>query len=163
MSDELSQLEAELQQLRPRALSPAARARFETAGPTEPRPRAALVWLWSGVGAAAAVVMFVAGGWLLTSGKRPTNVETRPGLAVQQPAVARTPGAEMGRLVPTRALNVLFDATDGDVVRFADDTAARPVRLRYVDTITWRDPAGRASLQCTVPREEIYLVPVVAY
>jgi hypothetical protein len=31
----------------------------------------------------------------------------------------------------------------------------------HVDTITWRDPRSAASIQWSVPREELRIVPVV--
>jgi hypothetical protein len=48
------------------------------------------------------------------------------------------------------------------IVYLDPETPARRMRLSYLDTITWEDPSSGASLQRSVPREEIYFVPVTA-
>jgi hypothetical protein len=41
----------------------------------------------------------------------------------------------------------------------ADDTSARQVRARYVDTYTWKNPRSNASLKWSVPRDEVRVIP----
>jgi hypothetical protein len=61
---------------------------------------------------------------------------------------------------PVAAENILYATNDEGYVTLEDGTPARRVRTHYVDTITWKNPDGRASLRWTVPREEIRVVPV---
>jgi hypothetical protein len=46
-------------------------------------------------------------------------------------------------------------------VTLDDGTPARRARLKFVDSVTWRDPRSNASLTWTVPREEVRVMPVV--
>jgi len=156
MSDDFTDLEIELKQLRPRALRPELTARLAAERPPTSRRPAVVVWLWPVLGAAAALAVFAAS-WRVFA----PSETAQPPESTRAPAMAASP--HQPRMVPAKATNLLYAASDDGIVRFADQTAARKVRLRYVDTITWRDPAGRASLQCTVPRDEVYFVPVVAY
>ena len=156
MSDEFTDLETELKQLRPRGLRPEFAAGLGREGAVRPRRTAEVVWLWPVLGAVAAFVL-VAGGWHQFS---PVGL-VRPSTPSSAFASARP--EPLARMVPSKAVNLLYAASDGGIVRFADQTAARKVRLQYVDSITWRDPSGRTSLQCTVPRDEVYFLPVTAY
>lgn len=61
---------------------------------------------------------------------------------------------------PVAAENVLLDSEEEGLLTLADGTPARQLRLSYVDTITWKNPATHASLKWTLPREEIRVVPV---
>jgi hypothetical protein len=61
---------------------------------------------------------------------------------------------------PVAVKNMLWSARDEGYVTLADGTQARRVRRSYVDTITWQNPATRASLKWTIPREDVRVVPV---
>lgn len=158
MDDELQQLEAELKQLRPAAPSRAVTARIarELAGAAARRgPRWRDIAMWLGAAAlpaaaAIAVVMIQFGRTRPASASAPTA-----GAAI----VAAVAAADA--LKPVTAENVLYSASDEGIVTLADGTAARRERLKYVDTITWRNPRTNASLTWTVPREEVRVVPVV--
>jgi hypothetical protein len=156
MRDDFSELEAELKNLRPRALSPELLARVErelTSAQAAPVRRAytsATTWrswkwaVWSAAAAAAVGVAFF----------RPTAA-SRPGAA---PALAVTVPADIYK--PVRADNVLYGTRDEGGVTLADGTLARRVRSQYVDTITWKNPRTNASLSWSVPRDEVRVVPV---
>jgi hypothetical protein len=90
---------------------------------------------------------------------------------VLQPSTPPSPGAgshvtaeinaEASRpFKPVAAQNLLLNRSDEGVVTLADGRAARRVRESYLDTITWKNPQTHASLQWTIPREEIRVVPV---
>lgn len=149
MDDELKQLEAELRRMRP-AAPPAElvrRIERELARPIAPQPPAAVRWIWAvGVPAAAAITMWMA----------PAQ---RPAVGVAQEGA--TAAAAEAAFKPVSAENVLVAAQDEGLVTLQDGTTARRERLKYVDTITWKNPRTNASLIWTVPREEVRVVPVV--
>lgn len=58
--------------------------------------------------------------------------------------------------VETQALG----ETDEGLVVSADGNWLRRVRLDYVDTVRWADPATGAQLVVTTPRQEIFIEPV---
>lgn len=60
---------------------------------------------------------------------------------------------------PVKAANVLYDLQDEGPVLLEDNTPARRVRARYVDTYTWKNPATNASLKWSVPRDEVRVMP----
>lgn len=84
--------------------------------------------------------------------------EQRPDAALADPAYSSPTTAAL--LEPVAAENVLFSAVDEGYVQLDDGTTARRQRLEFVDTVTWRNPATRASLTWSVPREEVHIVPV---
>jgi hypothetical protein len=58
-----------------------------------------------------------------------------------------------------KAANVLYDLQDEGPVLLEDNTPARRIRARYVDTYTWKNPATKASLKWSVPRDEVRVLP----
>ena len=64
-------------------------------------------------------------------------------------------------LKPIQVENVLLGADDEGLVTLADGTQARRERLRYIDTVVWKNTRTNASLTCSVPREEVRVVPIV--
>ncbi|WP_415908306.1 hypothetical protein [Oleiharenicola sp. Vm1] len=60
---------------------------------------------------------------------------------------------------PVKAANVLYDLQDEGPVLLEDNTPARRIRARYVDTYTWKNPATNASLKWSVPRDEVRVMP----
>jgi hypothetical protein len=60
---------------------------------------------------------------------------------------------------PVKAANVLYDLKDEGAVVLEDNTPARRIRARYVDTYTWKNPATNASLKWSVPRDEVRVMP----
>lgn len=149
MDDELQQLEAELRRLRPAAVRPALvdRVRQELAAPKATAERSRLHWRWPvllPVAAALAIVLIM------------SSRVGRSKAAHEAPGSSEN-GAEMK---PIAAENVLVAEQDEGLITLDDGTMARRARLRYVDTITWRNSRTHASLTWTVPREEVRIVPV---
>ena len=147
MDDELQQLEAELQRLRPRRPSPQLQASLFA----KLAPRRPTVWWWAALPLAAAVAVAFAP-WF-----RPTEVIA--------PVAATTPAVPLADAVPDEyrpvaAENVLYATQDEGVVTLTSGAQARRVRNSYVDTITWRNPRTNASLRWSVPRDEVRVVPV---
>ena len=66
-------------------------------------------------------------------------------------------------LKPVRAERTLLASRIDGVVELADGSAAQRVRDYYVDTIVWRDAAGRSQLKWEVPREAVRFVGLAAY
>lgn len=159
MSDDFSDLENELRRLRPRTLRPELLTRLAADSPDAQTASksAAIVWLWPVLGAAAAVAF--AGVVLKSWDATGTQALDRPHEMAAGPVDPQTGPA---RLTPVSATNVFYGGDVERTVQVADDLKAQQVRLHYVDTITWRDPRRNASIQWTVPREEVLLVPVQA-
>lgn len=170
MDESLQELENELKRLTPRQPSAALRERIgrelaaEAAVPVRPRVSSATTftsWKWAGwrlaaVAAALAVVATIA----LRPGKSVAPAEATPQLVQRETQVEATSPASTGRYRPVRAANVLYDLQDEGPVELEDQTPARRLRYRYVDTYTWQNPATNASLKWSVPREEVRVVPV---
>ncbi|MBL9200681.1 MAG: hypothetical protein JNL39_09255 [Opitutaceae bacterium] len=147
--DDLSKLEAELRSLRPAPVSTALTARIarDLAAAAPPRREAPLHWFWAiALPAAAAVVAML--------------LQVLPERRAESSLAAALRPAE-AQLKPVAAENVLVSVRDEGLVTLDDGSPARRERLRYVDTIQWRNPRTNASLIWTVPREEVRVVPVV--
>ena len=135
MDDELRALEAELSRLRPVAPSPGLSARVGRE--LGPRGRLATLWPWIALPAAAA-----ASAVFMVFRDRPAS--GAPAVAVFKPVAAQ---------------QVLLSARDEGYVQLGDGTPAHRFRASYVDTITWEDPQGHASLRWSVPRDEVRVIP----
>ena len=170
MDESLQQLEEELKALQPRR----APARWlnqinrELAAelPASAQPRYTTAtnlasWKWMGwrVAAMAAVVAVVATLAFVQINRTPALTEV-PVVAVTPP-VAKAPAApaDTHAYQPVAAANVLYDLKDEGAVTTDDNTAARQVRARYVDTYTWKNARTNASLKWTVPRDEVRVIP----
>jgi hypothetical protein len=153
MIDDLDELERELKQLRPRRAGAALLGRV-AAGLEQPE---AAVWdrgvRWALPAAAGLVLGIVA-----------VRFAEPPGADRDVGPAARHPVGYAAResLPPVAAEKFLLEAEDDGLLTLADGTAVRRIRSRSVDTVTWRDPYTNASLQWSVPRERIRLLPVVA-
>ena len=155
MDDDLKQLEAELQRLRPAAPSRALLLRVERdlaapAAQAASRAAAPVRWVWfAALPAAAAIAVML----VQYSGRTPMN-----GSQTAAPAVVASGDAP---LKPVATENVLISASDEGLVTLDDGTPARRERLQFVDTITWKNPRTNSSLRWSVPREEVRVVPVL--
>ena len=147
MDDELQQLEAELQRLRPRSPSPQLQARLST----KLAPRRQGAWWWAALPLAAAVAL------AFTPWFRPAQVNAPVAATAQATPV---PDPRPDEYQPVAAENLLYATQDEGVVTLASGAQARRVRNSYVDTITWRNPRTNASLRWSVPRDEVRVVPV---
>lgn len=187
MDDPNLQLENELKALRPRRPSVLLRARLARdlgdqpgTAPLPARPARRYTsatslrsWKWIGwrLAAAAAVAAVVFVGVRFPRPAPAPEVLPGPGLAQaapesvvpvapSAPVVASTaPSAAASVYQPVKAANVLYDVRDEGLVLLDDQTPARRVRARYVDTYTWENPATGSSLRWSVPRDEVRMVP----
>jgi hypothetical protein len=167
MDESLQELENELKALQPRRASAQWLGQINRelaaelpASPVRPRYVSATnlgSWKWLGwrtVSLAAALAVVAIIGFLGTRQAAP-EVETSP--AVQAPIAAKP--VETPAYQPVAAANVLYELKDEGVVKLDNDTTARQVRARYVDTYTWKNPRNNASIKWTVPRDEVRVVP----
>ncbi|MFT3784362.1 MAG: hypothetical protein QM790_20320 [Nibricoccus sp.] len=135
LNSDLRELEAELRNLRPRSPSAFAeeRVRVSLAGQRSDR----LGRLWRGlslIGVAAAVAV----------------------------VGAFSPGRSADRaLQPTAVKNQIESAKNEGIVTLSDGTPALRYRLNLVETVKWSGPDR--SIILAAPREEVRLVPLVAY
>jgi len=161
MDESLLELENELKRLRPPALSASLAARLERELGPVPAPRRYTTatslrsWKWAAWSLAGAAT--VALGFLAVSLSRPpvsTPIESAVPLVAETPR----PAPAANRYAPVRASSVLYDMKDDGLALLPDQTQGRQVRYRYVDTYTWKNPATKASLKWSVPRDEVRLV-----
>jgi len=85
---------------------------------------------------------------------------SRPPVSAVPLTTAATPDTTpvTNRYEPVRASSVLYEMKDDGLAMLPDNTQGRQVRYRYVDTYTWKNPATKASLKWSVPRDEVRLV-----
>jgi hypothetical protein len=155
MDEEFEQLEAELRRLRP--IAPDQRLRGAIARELAPVPltnvcRRARTWIVLPIAAA------IVGSLLYFTAFTPPNSHAPVSSAAPSTTVASQSSAPQFK--PVAARNILVSATDEGLVSLADGTPARRIRQSYVDTITWKNSATKASFTWTVPREEVKVVPV---
>ncbi len=150
MDDDLHTLEAELQRLRPRPVTPACLARVESALPAARVP--VRTWHWTLAWAAGLALLVTIGAVRQRSAAPVAPVSPVPAA----PSLAAGPDG----YAPVAAERTIYAAADEGPVTLADGTAARQVRHHFVDTIVWRDATTQTSLRWTVPGEEVRLVPV---
>lgn len=175
MNNELEQFEAELRRRRPTDLPPGLVDRIsrELAPPTPVqglRRSVFSAWRWWTLAFPAAA----AAGLAVSLALRPPVVhrpQPPPALAsadipVPPSSVASSTGILATTpvpLAPVKIENVLFSARDEGLVRLEDGSPARRQRLRFVDTIVWKNTESTASLVWTLPREEVRVVRVIYY
>ena len=171
MDNEFAELEAELLRLTPRRPGPALKNRvadsLDLVTPTDaitaPRRREQgryttatswSSWKWANWTVAAALVAVMAF-WTARQPVGPieTEVMTGPIAAVTSPPELR----------PVKAGRTLIGSRPDGVVELADGSTVERVRDFYVDTIVWRDRAGRAQLRWDVPQEAVRYVGLSAY
>jgi hypothetical protein len=145
MDDDFQDLESELARLRPIAPPAGLLDRIERdLAPRRPPVRG---WLWAAMPAAAALAAAAVLG---------VRWPVRP--------AARAPGHAPARAAPAfrpvAVRDILVDTRDEGYVVLADGQPAHRLREAHLDTIVWTDPRSAASLQWSVPREEIRIVPV---
>jgi len=162
MDESLQELENELKRLRPHALPDTLVPRLERElGPaTLPRRYTTATslrsWKWAGwslVGAAALAVGFVGVDISRRSASAGPSTAT-----MSRAAVTLETAPTANRYEPVRASSVLYAMKDDGMALLPDNTEGRQVRYRYVDTYTWKNPATKASLKWSVPRDEVRLV-----
>ncbi len=166
MDESLQELENELKRLRPHALSDRLGSRLERElGPASTPRRYTTAtslrsWKWVGwslAGAAALLAGFAAFTLSRPAESLPPAV-VAPAATVAEAPTTSVPAPVTNRYQPVRASSVLYEMKDDGVAYLPDNTEGRQVRYRYVDTYTWKNPATKASLKWSVPRDEVRLV-----
>lgn len=162
MDESLKELETELQRLTPRRLSAGALAALERelgpATPAKSEVTAPATWKWISWSLAAAAALAIAGVVQLSRRTGPEQVLAEAPAAPQASAPAPEAAQGANRYEPVGATTVLYDMKEDGQATLVDQTQARQVRYRYVDTYTWKNPATNASLRWSVPRDEVRLV-----
>jgi hypothetical protein len=162
--NEFSDLEAQLQQLRPAAPSPEMMKRVEQAlesssTPTAgvlPKPKSRVNWFALGAGLAAAATFLV----LARVGNEQPAAKQQT-FAALTPAPSAPRAAQPAGFVPDGLTRVVYNTRDEGLV-FPTEARqpVRRVRSRNRETLKWRDPGTGASLRVTYPTEEVDLIPV---
>lgn len=163
MDETLQELENELTRLRPSAFPPDLIASLEKELGSAPAGRRYTTatslrsWKWAGWSLAGAAAL--AGIAYFGVSRSPVPAALPQDTAARIAAV-ETPGASTAtnRYEPVRASSVLYAMKDDGVATLPDNTEGRQVRYRFVDTYTWQNPATKASLKWSVPRDEVRLV-----
>jgi hypothetical protein len=163
MDESLRELENELKRLRPRSLPDNLVSRLEhELGPVPAAPRryatATSLRSWKWAAWSLAGVAAVALGLLAVSLSLPPAAPPMIESVAPVMAEASRPALAANRYEPVHASSVLYDMKDDGVAYLPDQTPGRQVRYRYVDTYTWKNPATKASLKWSVPRDEVRLV-----
>lgn len=142
MDDDFQDLEAELSRLRPVAARPDLVRRIGR--DLAPPRRASRGWLWASIPAAAAIAAVAVLGprW------------------PARPAAGPAPPASAPALRPVAVRDQLVGPLEEGYVMLADGRPARRLRETHLDTVVWKDPRSAASLQWSVPREEVRIVPL---
>jgi len=161
MSADIHELENELKRLRPRSLPAPLVGRVAAELDRKPGEKHGVLaawraWILPAMAAAALAVAVTSIPFLVRENGGEPGAGEAPALSTTAQVAADA------RLHPVRATNVLYDAVNEGIVYLEDNTPARRMRLSYLDTITWEDPRSGTSLQRSVPREEIYFIPVTA-
>lgn len=162
MDESLQELENELKRLRPPALPGALVQRLERElGPVEAPRRYTTAtslrsWKWAGWSLAGVAAVTV--GFFLSNISRPPVSSIPPMATASRTASTLDAAPVTNRYEPVRASSVLYEMKDDGLAMLPDNTQGRQVRYRYVDTYTWKNPATKASLKWSVPRDEVRLV-----
>ncbi len=155
-------LEAELAKLRPKPLPPVLKNRLRAAPGRSAAARIpAFMARARYVLPLAAVLLLALGGlavWLWTHGDA-----TRESPAVAQAAAEGSAAAPSPRMRPVRAENHLANRIDEGVFIVGSHIAARQYRYQFIDTVVWEDPRDGTTVEMSVPREEIVLVPIHSF
>lgn len=163
--NDFSELEAELKQLRPAAVSPELATRVEralaepvtataTAG-VLPRPKARLNWFALGLGVAAAAF------FLFMSLDLELPLARTPSIAALTPAPSASAAQPASDFVPDGLTRVVYATRDEGLV-FPENSnePVRRMRSRSRETLQWKNPGTGASLRVSYPTEEVEWIPV---
>jgi len=160
--NDFSELERELEKLRPRAVSSELLGRIEAALTEEEkiiRPdRFKMNWLGLGLGLAAAA------GFILMArvDLQPRKIAPASVAATERTAPA-IPAAALGNkdYRTTGLTQVVYGRRDeGLVFPEGGATPARRLRTSRRETLHWQDPATGAHLRVSYPTEEVTITPV---
>lgn len=162
MDENLQEFENELKRLSPRSLPDTLVQRLEhELGPIRAPRRYTTAtslrsWKWAGWALAGAAVVAI-GIFAGSISRSPTPAAPLTSLGPREMTTSAA-ATVANRYEPVRASSVLYEMQDDGVTTLPDNTQGRQVRYRYVDTYTWKNPATKASLKWSVPRDEVRLV-----
>jgi len=161
--NDFSEIENELQKLRPSQPSPELFQRIEKAisdlavEEKVVRPdRFRMNWLSLGLGlaAAAAILIFLRVDFHQAS-------EKQKSVATALPAATPAPALASAGFIPAGATQVVYHTQD-EGLQFPNgsEQPMRRVRSRTQETLQWRNPATGASLRVSYPSEQVKWIPV---
>jgi hypothetical protein len=166
MSD-FSELEIELEALRPVQFSAELMARIEhdlaetlpstaTAGLLRRTQRLHWNWLSLGLGIAAAAMFLI-----LARIDGDHSAKQTTAIVSAAPPTAGTIAKETGQLVISDLTEVVYGTRDEGLL-FGDDAAepVRRLRSQTRETLQWRNPSTGASLRVSYPSEEVEFIPI---
>ena len=173
--NDFSELENELEKLRPAQASPILFERVEealgvcTAGASPTRQPKSLPynWLSLGFGLAAAAVLILLAAISMERrqerGEKVAQISPAPETNPVSPARRNGSGGSISsnRFIPAGATQVVYNTRD-EGLQFARGSEQPLRRLRYQthQTWQWRNPTTGASLRVSYPSEEVVLIPV---
>ncbi len=108
-------------------------------------------WLMPGMAVAALAIILTLKPGPQLSPQTPHN----PTLAVDATETKEAPL----ELFPALRYNEVASAYEGNIIELPGQQPYRHMRLRSVDTFTWKDPNGPTRVEFTVPRDEHLLIP----
>ena len=154
-------LEEELHRLRPQDLPAPLCARLGHARRTgladaSTRKTAKRRYLFSAL--AALLVLGLGSWWLLDSGN--PQDPTRPTVSN---LADRTENPASFGMRAVRMEQHLANRIDDGVFIMGDRIGVQQFRYQFIDTVVWEDPRDGSTIEMSVPREEIVLVPLAAF
>jgi hypothetical protein len=164
MEKEIEKLETALGEFTPAAVPEALEARIldvfagrqapQAIADNEPTNIVAFP-LWRALGSAAAVAVAIVGVFFaaLNSMDSGDNAGGVPLAGDAPPNSERT-------FVPVRAENVFEGAQEEEFFLTKDQLPVQKVRYQFSDSYLWENPADGTSIEMTVPRERLFIVPV---
>ena len=168
MEKEIEKLETALGELTPAAVPEALEARVHgvfsgqaalQSIPTNEPTNIVAFPRWRAFGSAAAVAVAMVGVFFaalnsMDSGNRSGNASGGVPLAGDAtPNIDRT-------FVPVRAENVFEGAQKEEFFLTEDQLPVQKVRYQFSDSYIWENPSDGTSIEMTVPRERLFIVPV---
>jgi hypothetical protein len=115
-------------------------------------------WRWL-IGPATAAGLVALGVWL--SSRPPTDADVREAAGNNRPAAVPV-AANSNPFPPHPAMvkDQLLEAHDDGIIATLHSMPLRRLRYELLDTFRWENAADGSTLELTVPREEIWIVPV---
>ncbi|MCC5840182.1 MAG: hypothetical protein JJT96_08660 [Opitutales bacterium] len=154
-------LEEELRRLRPQDLPVPLRARLGHArrtGLAEVSARQMARRRYTLTALAALMTLGVGSWWLLQSAPEPTAAPPSPAMIADRQEDPASFGMRAVRMEQHLANRI-----DDGVFIMGDRIGVQQFRYQFVDTVIWEDPRDGSTIEMSVPREEIVLVPLAAF
>ena len=176
MNDDLSDFEAELRGLTPRASSEQLEQRIARQLARQAAPQAPAPWWqrigfnrplaavgWGVLSPAVSIGVLLVAAHVLGFPRRLSQPPGFSSAANSDNATGVGPAVRSVRNVapvPARAANVLYKVSDDGLVLDSEHEAVHRVRRQSADLVQWRNPTTGARWEVSYPREDVWLVPV---